>query len=148
MKFLIHVIDECSKFVVEECSFKLEPAFSESQEPCEIQRSDCFYHIEAKDFSEALIEVAQKIKILNEENEPINLAYKITENYKKLQSSDVGLKGSSVLDPMNFIVSNITSSNLTTTMCQVERSGDYGDWIENHKIYFYVLPVNKIVDLK
>lgn len=148
MKFIVHVVDEVSKFIFSDGQYALDQAISENQEPCDMQRSDCFYSVEAQEATEAVVDVAQRIKILDENDCPVNLAFKIAENYKKLQSAEIGPEGSALLDPLNLVVSNATFSNLTTTVCQVRRNGEHGDWLENHKIFFYVSPVNRIIDLK
>ncbi len=148
MRFIVHIIDEVSKFVMSDGQYRVETAISEKQEPCEIQRSDCFYDVEAGDAAEAVVNIAQRIKILDEDDHPVNLALKIADNYKRMQSAEIGPEGPKLLDPVGLVVSNTTHSNLTTTICQVERRGEDGDWIESHKIFFYVLPINKIVDLK
>jgi len=148
MRFIVHVIDEVSKFILEDGTYHVEPAISENQEPCDVQRTDCFYDISVKDSSEAVVNVAQRIKVLDENDRPVNLSLKIAENYKKMQSAEIGPEDTSLLDAVGLVFSNATHSNLTTTMCQIERRGEEGNWIEAHKIFFYVLPVNRIVDLK
>jgi len=41
-----------------------------------------------------------------------------------------------------------TYSNLTAVNCQIERTSEDKKWTELHRVYFYVVPDNKIIVLK
>lgn len=144
IKYFVHVIDESSIFIEKDGEYCLENSLSETEEVCEIQKTDCWYAVDAKTPTEAALEVSSKIKILDERNNVINLNLFLSQK-NSTESSDVELNSTSFLDIMDCTVSNNTYSDMTTLNFQVNKNEDNEEWIENHKLTFFVVPVEKII---
>ena len=150
MEFIVHVIDEASQHRKKEDlgHFELLRGESEKGDSGDIIRSDHFYLIEEENAVDAVIAIANLIRVQGFNGEPVPISEMFMKT--KTQTENVSIDDDSFISPQtsNLSVSNNTSSTLTKTSFQIERMGEEDKWIELHDVYFYVMPRENILFAK
>lgn len=149
--FFVHVVDETSAHVFSEEEKKYSMAFctTESNKKCQINRSDCFYHVKAEDSTKAIAKVSKKILLKDDAGTLQPLSTLIKKTYKKLESASIDdSEKNQILSGANFTYSEDINSNLTIVNCQIDKESDDEKWIELHKIHFYVIQEKRMVVIK
>lgn len=148
MRFLLHVIDEASIHAKNESGeYKMDSGESEIGEQCDVSRSDCFYSVEAKEYVEAVVSVANAAQIKNSKGETISLSQAFSDTKRETENASPDDDSFTVLTDIPYLFSNNTNSELLMAMCQIKRHDDESEWIELHRVYFYVVQHEKVIQI-
>lgn len=150
MEYIIHVIDETSQYKKTKEGYKLEESMTEDEKKYgHAIRYDSSYHIDAEGHTEAVIEVANAIRIKDSEGNivPLTKVLMETRDQKEKQFEEVKLHNVEIVDN--------TNSKLLRSVCRIplkdqpqKEEETAEEYVELHEIYFYAIPLNKIIHLE
>jgi len=148
MRYIIHVIDDSSQHEKQENGkYGIIQGISLEESVCDILRSDVFYMVEAENAIDAVTILANTIKVKKQNGEEIFLAESFTETHKRIATTDFSNDSLSSIDDTNSKVITASYSESYMASCQVMMEKNGEKWVELHKVYFYVLEENKIIEV-
>ena len=149
MRFFIHVIDDASLHQkTENGEYEMVPGEDLEGSPCHIQRSDAFYITEADNYIDAVTKIANNIRIKNSDGENILLSESFTQTAKTFNVMDFGnVDNRSTIDDIRAKISTNAYSQSFMASCQIPMKKDEEKWIELHKVYFFVVEENKVMEV-
>lgn len=158
MRYIVHVIDEASQHEKspEDGQYYLVKGRSSSGEECDIARTDSWYLIDAKDSSDAVVRIANVIRVEGGDGKPVPLSDSFLDTQKKMANAEIGADDDSIsLVDTKRKYSNQTRHDLLMGSCQIKKSksivlseGEKNveeEWYELHNVYFYVTKVDSII---
>jgi len=147
MRYIIHVIDDSSQHEKIETKYQLVKGISLEESVCDILRSDIFYMVEAESTMEAVSILANTIKVRKQDGEEILLVESFSETHKSVSTTDFSSDDKANIDDTDSKVVTASYSESYMASCQVQMEKGEEKWIELHKVYFYVLEENKIIEV-
>lgn len=146
MRFIIHVICESSQHKQNELgNYEIQYAKAETDEFCDVFRTDCFYVVDdADNENEALIKVAHKIKLRDKFGDIAPLSKILMDSYNEMQGDDE----LSAIKEHGLVYENKGNSTLTITKAIVDRVDESDSWIEFHRIFFFIVSPERIVRIR
>lgn len=148
MRYIIHVIEDASQHEKNESgNYGLVQGISLEESKCDILRTDAFYTIEADSVIDAITLLSNTIRVKISSGEFILLSESFTETHKKMATTDFSDDAKSLIDDLNSKVVTASYSESYMASCQIPMEKNGEEWIELHKVYFYVLDENKIIEI-
>jgi hypothetical protein len=149
MRFFVHVIDDASLHQKSENGeYGLVPGEDLDGSPCHIQRSDAFYITEANDHVDAVTKIANNIRLKSSNGENVLLSESFTQTAKDLNVMDFGsVDNRSTIDDIRAKISTNAYNQSFMASCQIPMKKEEEYWIELHKVCFFVVEENKIIEI-
>lgn len=158
MRYVVHVIDESSQHEKspEDSEYYLVKGRSVNGEECDIVRTDSWYFVDAEESPDAVVKVANTIRVEDSNGNKISLSDAFIKTQKDVATADVGDDNDSiVLSDTKREYVNQTRHDVMIGTCQIKKSnkivltgGKEGigeEWYELHKVYFYVTKIDEII---
>lgn len=147
-RFLVHVIDEASCHEFIDSSYKQVKGYNENNlnEECDLLKTDAFYLVSSENEISAAILVADKIKVLKDENKK-SLSEVFEEEGSFYENAEIGSENFETPN-LNFIkYEHKAYGEVFSISCTIKRCQHNNNWSELHKVYFYVVPETKIISI-
>lgn len=146
MDYYIHVVDNISLHQKDESNnFTLTEGSLEG-EPYQKVVADAFYSVSAENPTEAVTRLSSIIEVDNVDRS--KLADALIETKRKISVSDFNSDSPDYLLTENYLQQTIDPyGNYFVVTCQIHRKEDEEQWIEVHRIEFYVIEQNKILEV-
>ena len=147
MIFIVHVIDDYSNHEFINGKFTLVlNEIKENFENYDILRSDAFYIVNDQTTAiDAVVNVTQKIQIKISDDNYISLASFLKKQYKEQSVKDFGIPENDEIIDIDCNIFTKSNSHFFITICKIPKTENNSNFIEYHKIHFYVIEENKIV---
>ena len=148
MRFLVHVIDNASQHIKSGSDFSVELGIGEDPDKeCHVLKTDVYYAVKAESPVDAVTIISNIVKI-EKENETVPLSSAILETQKEFQNMEFN-------GGENILLTDIKNKQLENpygdffdARCQIKRHDKNGEWIEVHRIQFYVVEESKIIEIR
>lgn len=161
VNYLVHVIDEISNHKKDKDGiFKIFESEDDQGNKIHVLRTDAFYTLEAEKSIEAVAMLTKLIKIEDEQNCQSSLSEIILKNKKsknkiednskrKIEDNedDENESDNIEINSSHYNYDHATTSDLMFVSCKIKRKEKEDEWIEYHKISFYVIEENKIMQI-
>lgn len=146
MRFLVHVVEETSIHKKVEDQYQVQECEVGENKTAHILLSDSFYVIEAEEPVGAVIEIANIIRAEDEDGDRVKLGL-LLKRQKEAEESDKEVKNRLSSFINEYIVEDQTKSKLYSSTYEIMRESEDGPFLELHKIFFYVLPENEVMQI-
>ena len=148
MRYIVHVIDEASAHKKDNSGeYSICYAELESQGQCQIARSDSFYVVSAETPMDAVVSIAGIARVKDSNGKLISLAKSFAKTKKEVENASIDEDEFVVLNDSPFEYGDNTTSKLFVASCQIKKEDENEKWSELHRVYFYVLPEKKILQI-
>jgi len=148
MKFLIHVIDDASQHIQNEDGlYEIVKGYSED-DICHISRTDAWYISEGENQLDVVANLANSIKMETQNGKMVLLLKGLTDTYKANLTKDFNENDSrSKINDINLEIVTNPYSTYYTASCQIPMSDENGQWIELHKVHFYIVNEKNLIQI-
>ena len=147
MRYLVHVINDSYAYDIGHSEVVLMPQTKHSGEKNWARTIDAFYLIEdATSETDAIVQVANKAKVVDQFNEEITSSEAFDRTIKGKEDGDEDYRSITLEGEMSYDES--TRSHKVVAEMQFKKDSVHGDWIELHKIYFYVITQTGVVRIR
>lgn len=144
--YIIHVIDNASNFQNIDGVFQIRGSSFQDENDCDILVSDAFYHIQAESPENAAANLS-RIIMVKVNGEKISLAKALLDTKKSLTVADFdSKKPDHILSDITFEKKQNLYSNYIVVTCHIENEVNE-EIIEVHRIEFFIIEENKIIDV-
>lgn len=146
MRFLVHVVEETSIHKKINGQYQIQECEVDEKSTAHILLGDSFYVIEAEEPVEAVIEIANVIRVEDEDGDRVKLGL-LLKRQKEVEESNKEVKDrlSSFLN--QYIIEDQTKSNLYSSTYQIDREIGDEQFVELHKVFFYVTKENDVMQV-